>query len=176
MNMNKIFTCVFLLITSHVSIASDCLSIKVIEPIKVNDKTERMQSIKFDKVKLLHKDKSGICLPTQDTYVLAFNEGVPFITARLKGHTPDITLIEKNDNDYALIKYYAGNKLQVLKGYQLIGSELYELPNFTLSSNVSSINIIDGLINVENNELVEEKPTNSVTLYDFSLSGVFIKP
>ncbi|WP_159819906.1 hypothetical protein [Colwellia sp. 20A7] len=176
MNINKFFICVLLTITSHVSIASDCLSIKVIEPIKVNDKTERMQSIKFDKVKLLHKDKSGICLPTQDTYVLAFNEGIPFIAARLKGHTPDITLIEKSDNDYALINYYAGNKLQVLKGYQLINSELHELPNFTLSSNVSSINVTDGLISVKNNQLVEEKSTNSVILYDFGLSGVFIKP
>ncbi|MGO2129110.1 MAG: hypothetical protein ACTH4U_10250 [Pseudoalteromonas prydzensis] len=175
MNVFKALTCALLLTMSHVTFAAECLNIKVTKPIKIDDKTDLSQSLTFEQVKLLHKDKSGICLPTRDTYILSFNEGVPFIATRLKGHTPEITLLEKGDNYYALIKYYTGNKLQVLKGYQIINSELYELPNFTLSSNVSNINIDDGLISVKNTKLVEEHSIDSAMLYDFDLSGVSVK-
>ncbi|MBB1338896.1 hypothetical protein [Pseudoalteromonas sp. SR44-2] len=175
MNVFKTLIYTLLLTISHTAFASECLNIKVTKPIKVDDKTGLLQSLKFEQVKLLHKDKSGICLPTRDTYILSFSEGIPFIATRLKGHTPEITLLEKGENYYALIKYYAGNKLQVLKGYQIINSELYALPNFTLSSNVSNISIDEGVISVKNTKLVEEHSIDSVTLYNFDLSGVSVK-
>ena len=175
MNVFKALICTLLLTISHTAFASECLNIKVTNPIKVDDKTGLLQSLKFEQVKLLHKDKSGICLPTRDTYILSFSEGIPFIATRLKGHTPEITLLEQDKNYYALIKYYAGNKLQVLKGYQIINSELYALPNFTLSSNVSNISIDEGVISVKNTKLVEEHSIDSVTLYNFDLSGVSVK-
>lgn len=174
-SLTQILTFVLLLTISHTAFASECLNIKVTKPIKVDDKTGLLQSLKFEQVKLLHKDKSGICLPTRDTYILSSSEGIPFIATRLKGHTPEITLLEKDKNYYALIKFYAGNKLQVLKGYQVIKSELYALPNFTLSSNVSNISIDEGVISVKNTKLVEEHSIDSVTLYNFDLSGVSVK-
>ena len=61
---------IFLLLSQFVS-ASDCLAIKVTKPIEVvNNKA----GVDFTQVKLLHKDKSGVCLPTQDTYILSYNE------------------------------------------------------------------------------------------------------
>ena len=175
MNVFKALICTLLLTISHTAFASECLNIKVTNPIKVDDKTGLLQSLKFEQVKLLHKDKSGICLPTRDTYILSFSEGSPFIATRLKCHTPEITLLEKGKNYYALIKFFTGNKLQVLKGYQVINSELYALPNFTLSSNVSNISIDEGVISVKNTKLVEEHSINSVMLYNFDLSGVSVK-
>ena len=65
--------------------------------------------------------------------------------------------------------------MQVLKGYQVIKSELYALPNFTLSSNVSNISIDEGAISVKNTKLVEEHSIDSVTLYNFDLSGVSVR-
>ncbi|TMO89659.1 hypothetical protein CWC14_19245, partial [Pseudoalteromonas sp. S3260] len=61
----------------------------VTKPIEVvNNKAD----VAFTQVKLLHKDKSGICLPTQDTYILSYNENnMPFLAARIQGHTPSIT-------------------------------------------------------------------------------------
>ena len=174
-SLTQALICVLLLAVSHTAFASECLNIKVTKPIKVDDKTGLLQSLKFEQVKLLHKDKSGVCLPTRDTYILSFSEGSPFIATRLKGHTPEITLLEKGKNYYALIKFYAGNKLQVLKGYQVIKSELYALPNFTLSSNVSNISIDEGVISVKNTKLVEEHSIDSVTLYNFDLSGVSVR-
>ncbi|MEM5480114.1 hypothetical protein WNY97_09815 [Pseudoalteromonas fuliginea] len=174
-SLTQALICVLLLAISHTALASECFNIKVTKPIKIDDKTGLLQSLKFEQVKLLHKDKSGICLPTRDTYILSFSEGIPFIATRLKGHTPEITLLEKGENYYALIKYYAGNNLQVLKGFQLIDSELYALPNFTLSSNVSNISIDEGVISVKNTKLVEEHSIDSVTLYNFDLSGVSVK-
>ena len=48
---------IFLLLSQFVS-ASDCLTIKVTKPIEVvNNKAD----VEFTQVKLLHKDKSGIC-------------------------------------------------------------------------------------------------------------------
>ncbi|MBE0384350.1 hypothetical protein PC2016_3636 [Pseudoalteromonas carrageenovora] len=174
-SLTQALICVLLLSVSHTAFASECLNIKVTKPIKVDDKTGLLQSLKYEQVKLLHKDKSGICLPTRDTYILSFSEGIPFIVTRLKGHTPEITLLEKDKNYYALIKFYAGNKLQILKGYQVINSELYALPNFTLSSNVSNISIDEGVISVKNTKLVEEHSIDSVTLYNFDLSGVSVR-
>ncbi|MEI8670598.1 hypothetical protein P4S65_21680 [Pseudoalteromonas sp. B131b] len=174
-SLTQALICVLLLAISHTALVSECFNIKVTKPIKIDDKTGLLQSLKFEQVKLLHKDKSGICLPTRDTYILSFSEGIPFIATRLKGHTPEITLLEKGENYYALIKYYAGNNLQVLKGFQLIDSELYALPNFTLSSNVSNISIDEGVISVKNTKLVEEHSIDSVTLYNFDLSGVSVK-
>ncbi|MEL0631135.1 hypothetical protein V6237_00015 [Pseudoalteromonas carrageenovora] len=174
-SLTQALICVLLLAISHNAFASECLNIKVTKPINIDDKTGLLQSLKFEQVKLLHKDKSGVCLPTRDTYILSFNEGIPFIATRLKGHTPEITLLEKSKNYYALIKFYTGNKLQVLKGYQLINSELYALPNFTLSSNVSNISIDEGVIRVKNTKLVEEHSVDSVALYNFDLSGVLVK-
>ena len=173
--LTQALICALLLTISHTALASECLNMKVFKPIKIEDKTGLSQSLKFEEVKLLHKNKSGICLPTSDTYILAFSEGIPFIATRLRGHTPEITLLEQDKNYYALIKYYAGNKLQVLKGYQIINSELYALPNFTLSSNVSNISIDEGVISVKNTKLVEEHSIDSVTLYNFDLLGVSVK-
>ena len=174
-SLTQALICTLLLTISHTAFASECLNIKVTKPIKVDDKTGLLQSLKFEQVKLLHKDKSGICLPTRDTYILSSSEGIPFIATRLKGHTPEITLLEKDKNYYALIKFYAGNKLQVLKGYQVIKSELYALANFTLSSNVSNISIDEGVISVKNTKVVEEHSIDSVALYNFDLSGVLVK-
>jgi hypothetical protein len=170
----SIFT-VLLLTASHLAAASDCIQIKVIKPIVVQFNSDDVKSKRFDQVKLLHEDKSGICLPTPDTYVLAYDMGVPYIAARLKGHTPDITLIKKDEVEYVLIKYHTGNKLQVLKGYQYIGSDLIELPNFSLSSNLSQINIVNGSIEVKNTGLVENEVINELAYYNFNLTGVHKK-
>ncbi|AZG73673.1 hypothetical protein EGC82_13425 [Shewanella livingstonensis] len=101
--------------------------------------------------------------------------GVPYIAARLKGHTPDITLIKKDEIEYVLIKYHTGNKLQVLKGYQYIDSTLVEIPNLTLSSNLSEINIVNGSIEVNNSEFVKDKVINKLSYYDFDLTGIHKK-
>jgi|TARA_R110000796_G_scaffold220695_2_gene336783 hypothetical protein len=170
----SIFT-VLLLTASHLAAASDCIQIKVIKPIVVQFNSDDVKSKRFDQVKLLHEDKSGICLPTPDTYVLAYDMGVPYIAARLKGHTPDITLIKKDEVEYVLIKYHTGNKLQVLKGYQYIDSDLIELPNFSLSSNLSQINIVNGSIEVKNTGLVENEVINELAYYNFNLTGVHKK-
>lgn len=175
MTLYKSIFAVLLLTASHFAAASDCIQIKVIKPIVVQFSSDDVKSKRFDQVKLLHEDKSGICLPTLDTYVLAYNEGVPFIAARLKGHTPNITLIKKDEIEYALIKYHTGNKLQVLKGYQYIDSDLIELPNFTLSSNLSQINIVNGSIEVNNTELVKNKVISQLAYYDFDLTGIHKK-
>jgi hypothetical protein len=166
---------VLLLTVSHFAVASDCIQIKVIKPITVQFNSDDVKSERFDQVKLLHEDKSGICLPTPDTYVLAYDMGVPYIAARLKGHTPDITLIKKDEVEYVLIKYHTGNKLQVLKGYQYIDSTLVELPNFALSSNLSEINIENENIEVNNTEFVKDKVVNQWSYYDFDLTGIHQK-
>jgi hypothetical protein len=175
MKLYKSICSVLLLTASHFAAASDCIQIKVIKPIVVQFNGDDVKLKKFDQVKLLHEDKSGICLPTLDTYVLAYDEGVPFIATRLKGHTPEITFIKKDVIEYALIKYHTGNKLQVLKGYQYVDSDLIELPNFTLSSNLSQINIVNGSIEVKNTELVEDKVINELAYYDFDLTGIHKK-
>jgi hypothetical protein len=166
---------VLLLTASHLAAASDCIQIKVIKPIAVQFNSDDVKSKRFDQVKLLHEDKSGICLPTPDTYVLAYDMGVPYIAVRLKGHTPDITLIKKDEVEYVLIKYHTGNKLQVLKGYQYIDSTIIEIPNFTLSSNLSEFNITNGNIEVNNTEFVKDKVINQWSYYDFDLTGIHRK-
>ena len=175
MTLYKSIFAVLLLTASHFAAASDCIQIKVIKPIVVQFNSDDVKSKRFDQVKLLHEDKSGICLPTPDTYVLAYDMGVPYIAARLKGHTPDITLIKKDEVEYVLIKYHTGNKLQVLKGYQYIDSDLIELPNFSLSSNLSQINIVNGSIEVKNTGLVENEVINELAYYNFNLTGVHKK-
>ncbi|MGI2172522.1 hypothetical protein ACROAE_20485 [Shewanella sp. MF05960] len=175
MKFTLIILTVLLLTVSHFAVASDCIQIKVIKPITVQFSSDDVKSKRFDQVKLLHEDKSGICLPTPDTYVLAYDMGVPYIAARLKGHTPDITLIKKDEIEYVLIKYHTGNKLQVLKGYQYIDSTLVEIPNLTLSSNLSEINIVNGSIEVNKSEFVNDKVINQLSYYDFDLTGIHKK-
>ncbi|MDC9502341.1 MULTISPECIES: hypothetical protein [unclassified Pseudoalteromonas] len=85
-SLTQALICVLLLAISHIAFASECLNIKVTKPIKVDDKTGQLQSLKFEQVKLLHKDKSGIFLPTRDTYILSFSEGIPFIANKQDSH------------------------------------------------------------------------------------------
>ncbi|WP_415837723.1 hypothetical protein, partial [Shewanella livingstonensis] len=75
MKFTLIIFAVLLLTASHFAVASDCIQIKVIKPITVQFNSDDVKSKRFDEVKLLHEDKSGICLPTLDTYVLAYDMG-----------------------------------------------------------------------------------------------------
>lgn len=163
---------IFLLLSQFVS-ASDCLAIKVTKPIAVvNNKAD----VDFTQVKLLHKDKSGICLPTQDTYILSYDENkVPFLAARIQGHTPSITFVNKNGVDYALVKYHSGNKLLVLKGFVYKHSSLEAIGDFTLTSNISRIEVNDTDITVYSSERHEDDVTRTSTTFGFDISGTFIK-
>lgn len=65
-SLSQVLTCALLLTLSHTAFASEYLNIKVTKPIKVDYKAKLSQSLKFEQVKLLHKDKTGICWTTRD--------------------------------------------------------------------------------------------------------------
>lgn len=91
------------MLISSTSIASTCLNIKVVKPVETDNRIGTTQIIKSHQAKLLYKDKSNICLPIQGTYILAYEESIPFIAACIKGHTSKITLISQGGMAYAMV-------------------------------------------------------------------------
>ncbi|MER2491743.1 hypothetical protein [Catenovulum sediminis] len=101
--------------------------------------------------KLLYKEPSGYCVPTNETYLISMLDGgYPKIISTLNGHTPSAKMAKFGSEDFLLVFYFAGGNQYVLRPYKFVDELLKEVNGPVFSSNIRSIELVGDTILVKN--------------------------
>ncbi len=101
--------------------------------------------------KLLYKESSGYCVPTNETYLIRILDGgYPKILFALNGHTPSAKVAKLNGDDFLFVFYFAGGNQYVLRLYSFCDGELKEVNSPVFASNIRSIELFGDTVSVKN--------------------------
>lgn len=138
----------------------------------VNFKHQILRSIETDisdikSGKLFYREASGACVPTTDTYLLVFIDGVlPRIAAVLKGHTLELDTISVDNTTYLAAYYFSGGNQYVLSLFEFEMDDLAPVKGPGLSSNIRSI-VLDGSHIVVRNQVMDASGAREVLVHEY---------
>ena len=139
--------------------ADDCSKFEVTEVLASQNELKgdfkRLESLASGK--LFYKESSGYCVPTNETYLVALSaDGYPRILSLIQGHTPKVSMHTFESDEILLLYYFAGGNQYIMEPFKLNDDSLEKINAPSMSSNLRSIEIVDNLISVKNQNYSEE--------------------